>query len=251
MVEAGFMVNLNKCKFVTDVITAVGHEVSNGRYKPTLKKLQLLLSTPAPRTLQELQSVAGRINHYKRFVPDFQRHFKPIKQLMGRTSTGVWTQECHDALKAICEVLARRIELAIAIPGQPFYLYLAAGPDGGGAVLCQEAQGVHVPVAMVSKEWSATEVALSHTEALFAITLWAMRKLRVYTEANHTTIFLPDRAFLRLMKDREANTKVRFFIYDLLCYRHSLVAKATNAWDMGAEYVAQHPSQLEVKLPEF
>jgi predicted MarR family transcription regulator len=79
MVDAGFMINLNKCKFVTSAITAVGHEVSNGRYKPTIKKLQLLLSTPAPRTLQELQSIAGRINHYKRFVPDFQRHFKPIK----------------------------------------------------------------------------------------------------------------------------------------------------------------------------
>jgi hypothetical protein len=95
---------------------------------------------------------------------------------------------------------------------------------------------------MVSKEWAASEVSLSHTEALFAIMLWALRKLRVYTEANHTTIFLPDRAFLRLMRDREANTKVRFFIYDLLCYRHALVAKSINAWDFGAEYLSTHPS---------
>ena len=37
--KAGFMINLNKCKFLTSSIEAVGYEVANGTYRPKQKKL--------------------------------------------------------------------------------------------------------------------------------------------------------------------------------------------------------------------
>ena len=39
LTEAGFMINMNKCHFLTTTLEAVGFEVASGRYKPKLKKL--------------------------------------------------------------------------------------------------------------------------------------------------------------------------------------------------------------------
>ena len=39
LAKAGFMINLNKCKFLTSEIEVVGFEVAKGEYKPKLPKL--------------------------------------------------------------------------------------------------------------------------------------------------------------------------------------------------------------------
>jgi hypothetical protein len=44
LVGAGFMINANKCNFLTHKLMVVGHEVANGSYKPREKKLLVLFS---------------------------------------------------------------------------------------------------------------------------------------------------------------------------------------------------------------
>ena len=39
LTSAGFMINLNKCTFLSDKVDIVGFEVASETYKPTLKKL--------------------------------------------------------------------------------------------------------------------------------------------------------------------------------------------------------------------
>jgi hypothetical protein len=54
---------------------------------------------------------------------------------------------------------------------------------------------------MISRELTAVELNLSAPEQLLMVLHWGMKKLRVYTETLHTTVVLPDKAMLQLLKD--------------------------------------------------
>ena len=77
------------------------------------------------------------MNYFKKFIPGFHALFRPIRALLSRSDPGIWTEQCHKLLGVMCEILARRLELAIVRPGEPFCLYVAVNPEGVGCILCQ------------------------------------------------------------------------------------------------------------------
>lgn len=95
-----------------------------------------MLASRIPKTQKELQKLAGSLNYFKRFVPGYSKLFEPIKRLMGGKTQQTWTQECHAALEQICEVLSRRLQLTVANPGLPYFLYLDVTEEGIAGILC-------------------------------------------------------------------------------------------------------------------
>ena len=55
LVEAGFVINLAKCKFLVRTVKAVGHLVTAGHYVVGDKTMAALLKARIPRTLNQLQ----------------------------------------------------------------------------------------------------------------------------------------------------------------------------------------------------
>lgn len=75
------------------------------------KALARLFATRLPRTLSELQSVAGKLNHCAPFVADFKRKVKPIIDIMGGEKFGQWREAQTQALNAIGSMIHARLRL--------------------------------------------------------------------------------------------------------------------------------------------
>ena len=80
----------------------------------------------------------GQINYLRKFIPSCAKLVQPITQLLSKEGSGVWTEECSQARNRVCDLLARRMALAIPRVGEAFELYVDADEVGMSAVLTQE-----------------------------------------------------------------------------------------------------------------
>lgn len=85
-------INIKKCKFLVKKIEILGVVMMGDRYHLGPKAISKLLTSRIPRSLQELQSLAGKLNHCSPFVPDFKRKVKPIVDIMGGENFGKWRE---------------------------------------------------------------------------------------------------------------------------------------------------------------
>ena len=136
LAKRGFMLNLKKCKFLVKRLEIVGHEVENGLYTVKDKVVCRLFEVPPPKTFKQLQKLMGQLNYIRRLVPNYSMFTAPLASLLSRKSKALWTPECGQAVRKVCEVLSRKLALQIADCNKPFHIYLDTGPEGSSAVVC-------------------------------------------------------------------------------------------------------------------
>jgi hypothetical protein len=90
VLRQGLPINIKKCKFLEREIEVLGVVMQGDTYKLGPKAVGKLLTSRLPRTLHELQSLAGKLNHCAPFVMDFKRKVKPIIDIMGGEEFGKW-----------------------------------------------------------------------------------------------------------------------------------------------------------------
>lgn len=70
-------------------------------------------------------------------------------------------------------------------------------------------------MAILGRELTPSELGRSEVESLLALVHWSLRKLRVYTQFTHTTIFLPEASMFKIIKDKEVHHSIRAKVLDL------------------------------------
>ena len=73
--EEGFALKLSKCEFSVKKISWLGFDIDHLGYRlvsPEHSKVQAILDLKPPRTLKQLRSYMGVLNHLQRFLPNLQ-----------------------------------------------------------------------------------------------------------------------------------------------------------------------------------
>ena len=70
-------------------------------YRPIDKPLKKLFGGEPPKTLKQVQKLAGQINYLRRFIPKCAVLIKPITDLLSSGSDGRWTDECSAAREKV------------------------------------------------------------------------------------------------------------------------------------------------------
>jgi hypothetical protein len=138
LTQAGFMINLRKCQFLQPRVVMVGLEVHRGSYRLAQKSLKRWIGAALPRSLQELQSVLGRLLWASPFIPNYKQKVRPIEALLSPNGPGEWTSECTAALNALLRDVERRLAMAIAKPMEPVQVHVSMGPESGMVALSQQ-----------------------------------------------------------------------------------------------------------------
>ena len=63
-------IKLSKCEISVNQLTWLEYDINEDGYSPKFSKIDAIQSLKPPRTLKQLRSFMGTLNHLQRFIPD-------------------------------------------------------------------------------------------------------------------------------------------------------------------------------------
>ena len=156
--DEGFRLNFKKCNFARSSIPYLGHILSPNSIQPLSDNLVAIKSFPVPTSRRNLRQFLGKINFYRKFIPNAVRILEPFHYLLRKNVPFRWTRDCQDSFDKVIGLLSSSPLLAIFDRAKPIFIYTDASGVGIGAVLKQEqSDGSRHPVAYFSRRLSAAQ----------------------------------------------------------------------------------------------
>jgi transposase InsO family protein len=156
--EEGFRLNFNKCNFARSSIPYLGHILSPDSIQPLSDNLLAIKSFPVPSSRKNVRQFLGKINFYRKFIPDSVNLLEPFHHLLRKNVPFRWTPDCQGSFEKVIRLLSSSPILAIFDRTKPIFIYTDASGVGIGAVLKQEqSDGSRRPVAYFSKKLSRAQ----------------------------------------------------------------------------------------------
>jgi hypothetical protein len=153
--EEGFRFNFKKCTFVSDKIRYLGHVISPTSITPLHDNLIAINSFPVPSSRKDVRSFLGKINFYRKFIPNSAVLLEPLHSLLRKYSSFKWSPDCRASFDKVRNLLVSAPVLAIFDRTRPITIYTDASGIGVGAVLKQmQDDGSEKPVAYFSRKLS-------------------------------------------------------------------------------------------------
>ena len=181
---AGLKLKPSKCFFFREEIEYLGHVVSGKGISTNPKKIEAVSKWPTPKTVYDVRSFLGFVGYYRRFIKNFSRITKPIREVI----TGLENQSKRSAKKTYIEwsdaadvafehLKAMCVSTPIlAYPDYqlPFTLHTDSSTDGLGAVLYQKQDGKLRVIAYGSRSVSKAESNYPAHKLEFLALKWAV-----------------------------------------------------------------------------
>ena len=208
---AGLKLKPSTCFFFREEIEYLGHVVSGKGISTNPKKIEAVSKWPTPKTVYDVRSFLGFVGYYRRFIKNFSRITKPIREVI----TGLENQSKRSAKKTYIEwsdtadvafehLKAMCVSTPIlAYPDYqlPFTLHTDSSTDGLGAVLYQKQDGKLRVIAYASRSVSKAESNYPAHKLEFLALKWAVcekfheylygfKPFEVYTDNNPLTYVL-------------------------------------------------------------
>lgn len=156
--EEGFRLNLKKCNFASQSIRYLGHIITPTSITPLQDNLIAINSFPVPSNRKNVRQFLGKINFYRKFIPNSASLLEPLHSLLRQNSSFRWSSDCQASFDKVRNFLVSAPILAIFDRTRPVIIYTDASGIGIGAVLKQrQDDGSEKPVAYFSRKLSEAQ----------------------------------------------------------------------------------------------
>ena len=194
-------VNAAKSSFCKRETEYLGFMLTPDRIKPQQSKIEAILKIAPPRTVKQVRSFVGMLNHYKEMIPKRSHLVTPLTELTKKTSkTFKWETKHQEAFDSLKRELARQVILAYPDFTKTFEIYTDASKYQIGAVITQE----NKPIAFYSRKLTDCQTRYTVTELELPALVETLREYRsillgqkivVYTDHKNLTFanFTTDR----------------------------------------------------------
>ena len=179
--EAGITLNIEKCQFFKTCVKFLGTVIDEQGIHADPTKTKALSVFPPAQNVKDLQCFMGMVNHLGKFVPRLAEMSEPLRQLLCKDTTWLWTDPQQRAFEHIKTTLTSAEVLACYDPSRPTIIAADASLNGIGAVLLQvQDDGNRRPISYASRSLSDAEkrYAVIEKEALAGV--WAYEKFSEY-----------------------------------------------------------------------
>ena len=208
---AGLKLKPSKCFFFREEIEYLGHVVSGKGISTNPKKIEAVSKWPTPKTVYDVRSFLGFVGYYRRFIQNFSRITKPIREVITglenqskRTAKKTyieWTDAADTAFEHLKAMCVSTPILAYPDYQLPFTLHTDSSTDGLGAVLYQKQDGKLRVIAYASRSVSKAESNYPAHKLEFLALKWAVcekfheylygsKSFEVFTDNNPLTYVL-------------------------------------------------------------
>ncbi len=142
LVEAGLSIHLEKIRICTQEVKYLGHIITPGKVLPNPDKARVVKEFPTPKNVKNIQQFLGLASYYRKFVPKFSNHFRPLSDLTIKDREWTWGVVEVDAFEAIKDALVKTAGTSLPDLDKEFVIQTDASGVGLGAVLLQNHDGV-------------------------------------------------------------------------------------------------------------
>ena len=140
--EEGWALKLSKCEFSLNKLVWLGYETDENGYAPKFSTIEATKSLMPPKTLKQLRSFMGTLDHLQRFIPDLHKYtvaFRAsLKAEIKRSFS--WGEEQDYAFQKIFNLIANIPHLFHYDASNASRVKRDASHSGLGACLEQEVE---------------------------------------------------------------------------------------------------------------
>ena len=110
--DSGLKLKHEKCEWMQDQVTYLGHTISARGIAPGNEKVNDLKMAKAPTNVSELQSFSGSANYLCKFIPNFAQKMSPLYSLLKHDCLWQWGDREESAFSGIKSALTSHDILA-------------------------------------------------------------------------------------------------------------------------------------------
>ena len=166
--------NPNKCVFGVTTGKFLGFMVSQRGIEVNSEKIRAILELAPPKTVNEVQSLNGKITALNRFILRVIDKCLPFFRVLKRSFE--WMDECQQAFENLKLYLSSPLLLSPSKLGEELYLYLAVSQATISAALVREDDGLQRPIYFTSRGFRGVEERYPQMEKLAFALVTAARK---------------------------------------------------------------------------
>ncbi|XP_025669810.1 uncharacterized protein [Arachis hypogaea] len=190
--------NPDKCAFGVQGGKFLGFMLTSRGIEANPEKCRAVLNMTSPKTVKEVQQLAGRIAALSRFLPAVANRFYHFFQTFSKGRKFNWTDECENAFTELKQHLTSPPILQRPETGNPLYLYLSVSNHAISSVLVTETGRKQSPVYFISRVLQPTETRYPKIEQLALALVTTARRLRHYFQ-SHTIIVRTDQPLRQIL----------------------------------------------------
>ncbi|XP_016178934.1 uncharacterized protein LOC107621425 [Arachis ipaensis] len=179
--------NPEKCAFGVQGGKFLGFMLTSRGIEANPEKCKAILNMASPKTIKEVQQLAGRVAALSRFLPAVSSRSHLFFQTILKNKKFQWTPECEKAFAELKIILSSPPILQRPEVGKPLYLYLSISNHSISLALVIETGRTQQPVYFISRVMQPTEQRYPRIEQLALGLVVTARRLRHYFQ-SHTII---------------------------------------------------------------
>ncbi|CAF1361770.1 unnamed protein product [Rotaria sordida] len=247
LANANFQVNPAKCSIAVREINFLSHTVNENFIKPNGEKIKAIRELPALKTLKEANEFLGKINWYRKFIPDFARVAAPLHKVTNKTKNHrhqfSWRPEQQNAFDEFKRILTTH-PLFLEYPdlSTPFILTTDASDVGIGGILRQDtANGTKINY-FKSRVLNDIERKYDTFEKEALAIYWCLTERRSYI-GDSSVIVETDHKPLENFHTKQINNKrVMNWLFKLQDMLPQIIAVKyrQGATNTAADYISRH-----------
>lgn len=156
--DAGFRLNMEKCKFFDSEVHYLGHIISSRGIKKDPNKIKSMVEAPRPTNVSELRAFIGMVNYYGKFIENLSSLLSPLYVLLQKDRKFIWNSSCEKSFLEAKEAIASDKVLVHYDPELPIKLACDSSQFGIGWVLLHVySDGSERPISFASRVLTPAE----------------------------------------------------------------------------------------------
>lgn len=235
--------NAEKCKFFQTAVTFLGHKCTKDGVLPDSSKFDMIKNYPRPKNKDEVRRFVAMCNYWRRFCRNFSAIAAPLNHLTKRKTPFVWTDLCEENFLKIKKLIMSPQILQYPDFEKEFIIISDASEKYCGAMLAQNYNGIDLPVAFFSKNFTSGEKNKPTIEKELLGIYFAIQHFKPYIYGRKFTVKSDAKALLHLMTLKNPSSRLSRIRLELEEYdfhveyipgRENVVADALSRIDISS-----------------